>query len=153
MATCQICARTIKDKSGVIAHHGYKRPFAGWQTGSCFGARYQSWELACDALPKAIQSAETYAANSRARADDLMVNPPETFDTSRRDAYGRVVRRSVAVRPDGFIPAKVVSRGSYMPDSYELAFSRAYRNHLQNAVSADKDVEFLTLRLSEWKLP
>lgn len=153
MATCQICARTIKDKSGVIAHHGYKRPFAGWQTGSCFGARFQAFELACDALPKAIQSAEKYSSNSRARAADLMANSPHSFDTSRRDAYGHVFRRSVAVRPDGFTAAAALSQSSYMPDSYDMAFARAYHTSLSNAGSADRDVEFLTSRLSEWKAP
>lgn len=38
-ATCQICGRSIKWKNGKIAHHGYKRPGEGWQTGSCEGAR------------------------------------------------------------------------------------------------------------------
>lgn len=52
--TCQICAREIKAKSGIIAHHGYTRPEHGWQTSSCIGARNLSYEKSRDIIPKAI---------------------------------------------------------------------------------------------------
>lgn len=42
--TCQICARPIFAETGVIAHHGYERPGYGYQTSSCWGARYLPFE-------------------------------------------------------------------------------------------------------------
>lgn len=41
---CQCCNRKILANTGMIAHHGYKRPGHGWQTSSCMGARYQPFE-------------------------------------------------------------------------------------------------------------
>ena len=54
---CQVCGRAIKTVAGRnyareedatgrtvaerIAHHGYRRPRHGWQTTSCFGARWR----------------------------------------------------------------------------------------------------------------
>jgi len=48
--TCQICGRPIHAETGVIAHHGYTRPYPGVQTNSCFGARHPSWERSRDCL-------------------------------------------------------------------------------------------------------
>lgn len=42
--TCQVCARKILANTGVIAHHGYQRPYEGWQTSSCMGARHLPFE-------------------------------------------------------------------------------------------------------------
>jgi hypothetical protein len=39
MPICQICGREIKASKGLIAHHGYRRPWEGVQTRSCEGAR------------------------------------------------------------------------------------------------------------------
>jgi hypothetical protein len=41
---CQCCGRAILANTGVIAHHGYTRPDAGWQTASCMGARARPYE-------------------------------------------------------------------------------------------------------------
>jgi hypothetical protein len=43
--TCQICGRRIFAEAGVIAHHGYERPFEGIQTVSCSGARRMPYEV------------------------------------------------------------------------------------------------------------
>jgi hypothetical protein len=44
--TCQICARPILAKTGLIAHHGYERPSwnSGYQSPSCYGARKLPYE-------------------------------------------------------------------------------------------------------------
>lgn len=42
--TCQCCGRAIFAETGVIAHHGYERTAAGWQTASCMGARHLPFE-------------------------------------------------------------------------------------------------------------
>lgn len=49
--TCQCCARQIFAQRGVIAHHGYERPFQeGWQTASCYGATYVPFEVSRERL-------------------------------------------------------------------------------------------------------
>lgn len=52
--TCQICGRPILAETGVIAHHGYKRPGHGWQTASCYGARELPFEKSRDCLGRYI---------------------------------------------------------------------------------------------------
>ncbi len=64
-AHCQICEREIKDKTGVIAHHGYHRQ-GGWQTDSCVGARELPYEKSRDAIPKAIKTIENFVGLKRA---------------------------------------------------------------------------------------
>jgi hypothetical protein len=48
--TCQCCARKHLANGGVIAHHGYQRPYEGWQTASCMGARELPFEVDRDCL-------------------------------------------------------------------------------------------------------
>jgi hypothetical protein len=60
MSACQICGRKIKDKFGVVAHHGYKRRQGEWQTDSCMGARHFPYEKSRDVIPEAIQSIQLY---------------------------------------------------------------------------------------------
>jgi hypothetical protein len=58
VSECQICARDIKDRQGVIAHHGYKRPGHGWQSSSCMGARHPSYAKSRDVIPRAIEQVQ-----------------------------------------------------------------------------------------------
>lgn len=63
VGTCQVCARPIGFKAGVIAHHGYERPGQGWQTASCFGARALPFEQSRDRLGEWIELCKTSAAD------------------------------------------------------------------------------------------
>ena len=56
--TCQCCFQKILANTGVIAHHGYKRPGDGWQTSSCFGARALPFENDREKLGELIRSLE-----------------------------------------------------------------------------------------------
>ena len=59
--TCQICARDILASKGVIAHHGYERPWhSHLQTASCGGARALPFECSNHELLK--DSRQTSAA-------------------------------------------------------------------------------------------
>jgi hypothetical protein len=62
---CQICAREIKAKSGIIAHHGYKRPGQGWQTSSCIGARNLPYEKSRDVIIQAIRIVQRFIENQK----------------------------------------------------------------------------------------
>jgi len=70
MSTCQICGRIIRSKSGVIAHHGYKRLGGGWQTASCAGARNLPYEVSCDMLPPTINAIKTHIVIVEARLEE-----------------------------------------------------------------------------------
>lgn len=144
MSTCQICARTIKDSKGVIAHHGYERPGNGWQTSSCMGARYPAYEQSCDRIPVAIDSIQTFIENSAAQLDRLVNDPPEGFTIMRG-------RTPVQVeRPANFDPAK---SNSYIPFSYANEYQNRIRG-LKSAIrSARIDLKFLEERLAAWVAP
>jgi hypothetical protein len=64
MITCQICAREIKAKFGMIAHHGYTRPYDNFQTQSCMGARNLPYEKSREIIPKAIESIKFYISGN-----------------------------------------------------------------------------------------
>jgi hypothetical protein len=149
---CQICGRAIKAQSGKIAHHGYRRPGQGWQTASCFGARWRPYEVASDALPVAIARATKYRENTIAQLANLRANPPAEFDVSRRDAWGSVKNKRMAQRPEGF-DGHGKRPGSYKPDSYERAFWYAVSAMEQNIKGAGEDIEFMQKRLAEWVAP
>lgn len=63
--TCQCCARDILAETGVIAHHGYERPGGGYQTNSCFGARYLPFEVDREVLGDLIEILKNKLANAK----------------------------------------------------------------------------------------
>ena len=83
--TCQICERRIKANTGLIAHHGYKRPGHGWQTASCYGARHVPYEVGHDALDRWIKDLRSWIARDEALLTKLMAEPPPTYIYQRRD--------------------------------------------------------------------
>ena len=80
---CQACGREIGVKHGVIAHHGYQRPF-GWgeQTASCFGARELPYEVDKRVLEGHVNACFARLTELQARIANL-----------RNDADGNVVIR------------------------------------------------------------
>jgi len=62
---CQICARAIKAKTGLIAHHGYTRPYLGMQTQSCRGARELPYEKSRDVIPKEIAGIKSFVESTK----------------------------------------------------------------------------------------
>lgn len=76
MNHCQICEREVKSKSGLIAHHGFKRPGNGWQTESCVGARELPYEKSRDAIPKAILIIDRFVELNELKIKDLVENKP-----------------------------------------------------------------------------
>lgn len=86
--TCQICARPIGIKAGVIAHHGYQRPGGGWQTASCYGARALPFEQSRDTLGKWIVACVDNVASHTAHAAAIRSETaPATLTVM--DVYGR----------------------------------------------------------------
>lgn len=69
--TCQICGRGIFAEAGVIAHHGYERPFEGYQTASCPGARKLPFEVDRSLLAREIAMLEDAVAKADQHVADL----------------------------------------------------------------------------------
>jgi len=144
--TCQICAREIKHKTGRIAHHGYKRPGQGWQTASCMGAGYQPYEVAYDALPRAILGC---SAHIQLVERQIEAGPPVKLTYEKRASiYSRPEIIEVE-RPVGFDPA----RKDYMPRSYSTLWSNHIRNLQADLVASRETLKYLQDRLAAWKVP
>lgn len=152
LTTCQICGRSIKANTGVIAHHGYQRPGDGWQTASCMGARFRLYEVACDALPPAIESCASYVANQEAGLADWIANPPAEIKHQRRDAYGSAVGpEKTFARPDGFDGA--TAKDNYMCDTYVWRFVNARSGFGHRIKSSNESLRYLEKRLADWRAP
>ncbi len=108
--TCQICGREIKAKSGLISHHGYKRPNGqGWQTASCSGARHVPYEVGHDALDAAILEQKYWAADVYP-ARYAGIGRIEQFDITASRNYGRARVLVGVVSRDG---TKIVTTADY----------------------------------------
>lgn len=149
--SCQVCGRAILAKRGWIALHGYRRPGQGWQTASCYGARFRPFEVACDALPPALEGVRGYLAGTTRTRALLLSDPPAKLDVpARTGRRGYVIEEAYSVeRPEGFDPAKTPS--GYRFKSYELAFcNRAFE--LKRAIEgATDEVAFLEARIASWR--
>jgi hypothetical protein len=143
--TCQICGRSIKSSSGVIAHHGYKRPGDGWQTASCFGARHLPYEISCDAIPQAIEKVRKFITSQSNRLLNFIANPPETLTINKR--YPQRGTEEVS-RPINFDPDK--DHCYSMRQVYELAYQREKYQIETSIKHAKNDLAYLLDRLSSW---
>ena len=151
-STCQICERIIKTKRGktfhgagmevgwddYIANHGYTRPWKqGWQSASCFGAKWRPYEVACDALPIAIERCEQFIASQKAHLEDFTKNPPETLTRFAR-YHGQ--KDEVFERPEGYV---------YNPEHGSFGHTEQYALQHHNAIyQIRKSIEH-----AEWELP
>lgn len=147
-ATCQVCGRTIKANSGLIAHHGYKRPFEGWQTASCEGARYLPYEQSCERLAEVLGMTQTFIANQEKALQDFLVNPPQTIKVvERRGAWSEGVEKTYE-KPEGFtVDSYYVS----IPRTYENAYHNKKHGYEQTIKLANADVVTMQRRINEWK--
>lgn len=161
VTTCQVCGRPIKASSfrgvsrwaGMIAHHGYRRPAAGWQTSSCLGARFAPYERSCDRLRQVIGLVEKHLAVARATLATSEFEPPAVLyrpDKSGR-RFGFAPPPLIAVtRPVGFLPT---ARQDYMPDSYVTAY-HAHLSALRSDVrGTEATLDFMRERLAAWRAP
>lgn len=61
---CQCCGKKFLANTGVMAHHGYQRPGAGWQTASCSGARFVPFEVSRAQLGALIEWLKAWKAQA-----------------------------------------------------------------------------------------
>lgn len=149
---CQICDRLIQAKTGLIAHHGYTRPDrgSGWQTASCMGARYRPYEVACDALPKAIKSVEVHIANTKKNLANWKAEPPRGIHQERRVARGfnsydiewTVLRPA---KPD-FDPHRYRTG-----DEYEALYLKRLAAFERDLKGSGETLKYFKKRLADWR--
>lgn len=151
--TCQICEREIKANTGVIAHHGYRRPDrgSGWQTDSCWGARHLPYEKSCDQIQPCIDHIDYYVENQEKRLKEMLKNPPLTLTrvsmmwTREPKVYGK---------PEGFDPKSCMERGSFSGGmAYEYEFYTMYKDIERSVKEGKRDIKRLKARLAAWVAP
>lgn len=144
--TCQICERKILANTGVIALHGFTRPGHGWQTPSCFGAKYMPYETACDAMQPYIDMVSTYRAQREEGLKGLMEDPPEDFTLT---ISMRPFKSEKVTRPEGFDPAKV-NLESYTYEKYEREWRARVYQARTDITNATGEITRMEIRLAEW---
>ena len=126
--TCQVCAREIKAKSGIIAHHGYTRPEHGWQTSSCIGARNLPYEKSRDIIPKAIKSVQLFIESQKHIIEQVKTG---------KVAVPNILRNTFIKPEDKFYS---IRQGEYLTKlEYEIK-------------TATREIERLQKRYNDWKL-
>jgi hypothetical protein len=165
ITTCQICGRRIKAPVGygnaatnkavqfkqvpVIAHHGYQRQ-QGWQSASCFGARWRPYEVACDALPPAISSAEHWKVGLEKALAEMLAEPPLTV-TFQKKKFGYPDGDPVELpRPNNYDP---YDDGSFSPRTYDAEFKSLRNMRRREIASLAADISHMRKRLADWKAP
>lgn len=83
-AHCQICGGDVLASTGVIAHHGYKRPGHGWQTSSCLGARFAPYEESRGRIPEVLEIVIGHIARVSTERADAIANPPARLSYTER---------------------------------------------------------------------
>lgn len=148
ITTCQVCGRAIKSAKGVIAHHGYQRPY-GWheQTASCAGARYAPYEVSCDRLKEVIEQVVKFLERQETEHKAFLENPPKTLiEYEKRGSYGREERREYT-KPDNFNPNEYHG----IPHTYGCVYMFRKQDYERTIRLTKSDLETMKRRLAEWK--
>lgn len=151
-STCQICGRAIKANTGLIAHHGYRRPHQYHQTASCFGARHRPYEVAHDAIDEYLVLLDDWIARAITARDDFRAEPPAqlTFFV-KHDAWDHLGTKIVVDRPDGFDPKS--GRDVYTPRAYANVYANRVAENERWVRDLTADHTELTARRAAWVAP
>jgi hypothetical protein len=149
--TCQICGRSIKANTGIIAHHGYKRPDrgSGWQTASCAGARHKPYEISCDCLPPTILYIKEHIERVETKLEDHINNPPKTLIV-QVGGYYRKTEKEVTLPPTFDAKNPPCCVGMY---SYEGEHSDIRRKYERDIKYSKQDLQYMEKRLDDWIPP
>ncbi len=145
-STCQVCGRPIKSNTGVIAHHGYKRPGYGWQTSSCPGALYLPYEVSCDRLREVIGQVKNFVARQESILTEFVANPPQTLTVTER-RHSRDEGKLVTYEK----PAELSKYRACMPGTYECAHAYRVYEIERELKAAKSDLAQMTTRLEQWQ--
>lgn len=150
--TCQICARPIMAKAGRIAHHGYSRPFEGFQTSSCEGALHLPFEVSADVLRSHVAAIGDMIARKvshLAKVEAESVAIVYRFDDKAgQPAFQNVTRETFAADLDAI---KAAAR--YRPSLYSFdALKRDTLRTMAATIESLRKYEAMqTGRLNSWQ--
>lgn len=148
MPTCQICAREIKAKNGLIAHHGYQRPYQShYQTSSCFGARHVPYEIGHDAIDAYLALLAGWITDTEAKIAKMVSEPPDKLTYIIRNAWHKIVEQKDYDKPADFDP-NGFKNGMR---SYITLWHSEHRELQQRLSGLKNDQKFLTKRRQEWR--
>ncbi len=146
--TCQVCGRAIKATTGLIAHHGYRRPYqTGWQTASCEGARYVPYEVSCDRLREVVEMVKQFIASLLERLANFLTVPPQTITVLERRSCWDSGNTVIYEKPEDF------SEESYRrmtPRTYENAYNNQKYDYERAIRAAKVDLSIMERRLLAW---
>lgn len=129
--TCSCCFRNIAvlQTTGVMAHHGYKRPMTGFQSASCPGIRFKPLEQSTQGLEWLIG----YCKEQLVEREDRLRAAPEVSELRWR-AVSRQEPRIIT--------------------SYDEAWPQALAKHIQSCelevTQMRRTIEHLETNLSTW---
>jgi len=146
-ATCQVCGRAIKASTGFIAHHGYKRPYEGWQTASCEGARYEPYEVSCDRLREVTEMVRNFIATQEKEQSEFLANSPQTITFLERLSAWKPGKEVVYEKPEMFNKDRYYVR-MY---TYENAYDNKKYEYERTIKAAKSDLVTMERRIREWK--
>lgn len=155
---CQICNRRILANTGLIAHHGYQRPYEQhWQTSSCYGARERPFEVSRDRLGQYIDMmVELRAREMEARTAIDQETAPAVFVYTKRgvDAWAKKETVRVPVTRATFAAAKA-EHAIPMRQHSMHSFDDVKKHHLAGydyrIKQIDSDLDECRKRWAGWK--
>lgn len=146
--TCQVCGRQVKAKSGVIAHHGYKRPYEGWQTPSCQGARYVPYEESYERLKEVCEQVKDLLERTKKRFEEFQNNPPQEFTVlEKKSSWDRQGTEVTYQKPEGFDPKYNYAA----PRSYGGVYQAKKSEFVMSIRAMKGDITSMERRIKEWK--
>lgn len=127
--TCACCFRGIAVSGFTMAHHGYQRPFTGWQTASCSGIRFPPLEVSSAGLEWLIGALRLQLQN---------------FES---DYAARDTKETLTVRDVGTQFIEITKESPRWPREF-----RIYVNELQSRIHyLNVDLPELDQRLRDWR--
>jgi|SRR5579859_2934664 len=145
--TCQVCGRLIKAGSGLIAHHGYKRPGDGWQTASCQGAKYLPYEESCNRLREVTANWTQYLARLQASYEKFMSEPPQEITVTERDRKTCRNVENTYQKPENFDTRHYIAS----PWTYANAFAQRKSDYVIELRALTAALKSMNERIIAWK--
>jgi hypothetical protein len=147
---CQCCGKVHLANNGLMAHHGYTRPGVGWQTASCYGARYVPFEVSRDRLATLIDDLRAYRKRVEQHLADVKADRKEihvTFTDSRvLDKNKRYGKTMVSVTRDTWDAVKAENEPHAAYGTFPMDFE-SVKNRKLNELQ--KDIEATALYIKE----
>lgn len=146
--TCQVCGRIQKLPKGVLAKHGFERPWGSRETEGCTGTAELPLELSCELTKEAVKSHEDLIA---ARTEDLQKATAGTLTEVPawiREYKGKT--RFVVITPTNFMDKGV--REAFHAYTWAGVLEK-YKNRLEWDIEAiERDLHLLQERVRTWTL-